>query len=112
MLAGTQHLLTQLKVIADPVRFRLLALCRHGECSVSEFTGILGLSQPRISQHLKLLCDAGLVERFRDGQRVYYRLPAQGRQARHRRQLLRLLPEEEPQFADDASQLRNDLVIV
>lgn len=106
MLSRSRHLLAQLKAISDPVRFRLLALCRHGECSVSELTEVLGLSQPRISQHLKLLCDADLVERFRDGQRVYYRLPTEGHDAGQRRQLLRLLPDDEPLFADDARQLR------
>jgi SAM-dependent methyltransferase len=106
MLARTEQLLSQLKAAADPVRLRLLALCRHGECSVSELTGVLGQSQPRISQQLKVLCDAGLLERFRDGQRRYYRWPAGGRDGASRRQLLRLLPDDEPQFADDANRLR------
>lgn len=106
MLASTQQLLARLKVVADPVRLRLLALCRHGECSVSELTEVLGLSQPRVSQHLKQLCDAELVERFRDGQRVYYRLPTRAALAAQHRQLLRLLPDEEPLFAADAAELR------
>ncbi len=106
MLDRTEQLLSQLKAAADPVRLRLLALCRHGECSVSELTGVLGLSQPRVSQQLKLLCDAALMERFRDGQRVYYRWPTAGANAGQRRQLLRLLPDDEPQFAVDVSRLR------
>ncbi|MDZ7644766.1 MAG: metalloregulator ArsR/SmtB family transcription factor [Woeseiaceae bacterium] len=105
LTARCERLLARLKALADPVRLRLLALCQRGECSVSELTGVLGLSQPRVSQQLKLLCDAALLERFRDGQRVYYRLPPGGADAA-RRQLLALLPADEPQFAADAERLR------
>lgn len=100
----TERLLYRLKALADPVRLRLAALCRRGECSVSELTGVLGLSQPRVSQHLKQLCDAGLLERFRDGQRVYYRVSvaATSRAAA----ILSLLPDDEPAFVDDALRLR------
>ena len=106
--SGTEHLLLQLKTLADPVRLRLLALCRQGECSVSELTQALGLSQPRVSQHLKKLCEAALLERFRDGKRVYYRLPAgQGRAAVGRR-LLDLIPDDDrdPVILADAVRLR------
>jgi ArsR family transcriptional regulator len=99
-------LLLQLKALADPVRMRLTALCRQGECSVSELTEVLGLSQPRISQHLKQLCDAALVERFRDGKRVYYRVPARGPFAAVRRRILELIPVQEPTFSTDAARLR------
>ncbi len=101
-----QRLVTRLKALADPARLRLLALCRHGECSVTELTGVVSLSQPRVSQQLKILCDAGLLERFRDGQRVYYRLPAGGPDAAARRRLLALLPDREPQFDEDVERLR------
>lgn len=106
MLPDTVDLLGQLKALADPVRMRLVALCRHGECSVSELTAVSGSSQPRVSQHLKLLCDSGLLERFRDGQRVYYRVPARGGGAAARRELLRLIPTKDPEFAADAARLR------
>ncbi len=106
MLPDTVDLLGQLKALADPVRMRLVALCRHGECSVSELTAVSGSSQPRVSQHLKLLCDSGLLERFRDGQRVYYRVPARGGGAAARRELLRLIPTQDPEFAADTERLR------
>ena len=68
-----QDLLTQLKAIAEETRLRILAICTHGELTVTELTHILGQSQPRVSRHLKLLCDAGLLHRFREGSWVFYR---------------------------------------
>jgi len=65
MKASTEDLLDQFKALADPVRARLVALCRVAECSVSELTQVTGLSQPRVSQHLKQLISAGLLERAR-----------------------------------------------
>ncbi len=96
----------QLKALADPVRLRLVALCTHGECSVSELTGVLAQSQPRISQHLKQLCDAGLLQRFRDGHFVYYRIGGKGGDAALRRRLLALVPQDEPLFYRDIERLR------
>lgn len=104
MSASTEHLLRRFKALSDPHRLRLVALCRHGELSVTELTAVLGQSQPRVSQHLKQLCDAGLLKRFRDGKRVYYRLPSTGTRAE--RQLLALIPSEDTQFAEDAVRLR------
>ena len=100
MKPETERLLLQFKVLADPVRLRLVALCRRGECSVSELTQAVGHSQPRVSQHLKKLVEAGLLERFRDGKRVYYRVPtAEGHGARR---LLDMLPDAEPVMLEDA----------
>jgi len=103
---GAEQLVVQLKALADPVRLRIVVLCAQGECSVSELTQFLGLSQPRVSQHLKQLCDAGLLERFRDGHFVYYRVRSGGRQAALRRKLLGLVPADDPGFADDKARLR------
>jgi ArsR family transcriptional regulator len=100
----TEQLVSRLKALADPVRLRILALCSQAECSVSELTGVLGHSQPRVSQHLKQLCDAGLLERFRDGHFVFYRV-ATGSDALRRR-LLGLVPEDEPAFHADLDKLR------
>ena len=100
----TEQLISRLKALADPVRLRILALCSRAECSVSELTGVLGHSQPRVSQHLKQLCDAGLLERFRDGHFVYYRVAASAGAAQRR--LLGLLPKDEPAFVADIDKLR------
>ena len=53
------HLLAALRAVAEPTRLRLVVLCARGELTVSELTQILGQSQPRVSRHLKLLCEVG-----------------------------------------------------
>ena len=106
MKHSTDRLLNQLKALADPVRIRLVALCGVAECSVSELTYVTGLSQPRVSQHLKQLCAEDLLERFRDGHFVFYRVPSSGGDAPLRRRLLALLPDDEPEFAKDIEKLR------
>jgi ArsR family transcriptional regulator len=63
-----------LRAAAEPTRLRLLALLAREELAVLELCRILGQSQPRVSRHLKLLAEAGLVERFPDGAWVFYRL--------------------------------------
>lgn len=100
----TRQLVAQFKALAEPLRLRLLSLCAQGECSVSELTEVLGVSQPRVSQHLKMLVESALVERFRDGHFVYYRVPRRG--AAVRRRLLELLPADEPEILRDAERLR------
>lgn len=106
MNVSTQSLLTQFKALAEPVRMRVVALCAVSECSVSELTKVMGLSQPRISQHLKQLCQAGLLERFKDGHFVFYRVRSSGHASAGRRRLLALLPDDEPQFGKDLQKLR------
>jgi len=98
-------LIAHLKALADPVRLRLLALCVRGESTVSELTEVMAQSQPRISQHLKQLCAAGLLERFRDGHFVYYRVSLNNEQAAQRRRLFALLPGDEPEFESDFEKL-------
>jgi len=106
MKAATERLIATLRALADPVRLRILALCMRGECSVSELTDVLGQSQPRISQHLRQLCDVGLLQRFRDGHFVFYRVPQRGPDGALLRRLLALFPQDEPQFDKDFSRLR------
>src|SRR5438132_11758789 len=72
--ASMNELLAALRAAAEPTRLRLLVLCARGELTISELAQILGQSQPRVSRHLKLLCDAGLLDRFREGSWVFYRL--------------------------------------
>jgi ubiquinone/menaquinone biosynthesis C-methylase UbiE len=101
MKLSTETLIQQLKTLGDPTRLRLVALCRQGECSVSELTDVIGQSQPRISQQLKQLCDAGLLRRFRDGKRVFYRVPGERHAGPELRQLLDLIPDDDPIFEAD-----------
>lgn len=63
-----------LDVIAEPTRRRILDAVRGGERSVSELVDTVGMHQPGVSRHLKVLRDAGLVEVRHDAQRRLYRL--------------------------------------
>lgn len=74
MQSSVDLLVTQLKAAGDETRIRLLALLAQGERTVKELTEILGQSQPRISRHLKVLSEAGLISRSPEGSWVYYRL--------------------------------------
>ena len=68
-----ETLLAMLRAAGDPTRLRLLLILREAELTVSELTLILGQSQPRVSRHLRLLCEAGLLQRFKEGSWVFYR---------------------------------------
>ena len=63
-----------LRAAGEPTRLRVLSLLAGEELSVMELSGVLEQSQPRVSRHLKVMTDAGLIERFPDGARVFYRL--------------------------------------
>ncbi len=66
-----------LRAAGEPTRLRVLSLLAGEELSVMELSRILDQSQPRVSRHLKLMTDAGLIERFPDGARVFYRLTSE-----------------------------------
>src|SRR6187399_3260937 len=93
--ASLDALLDGIRSAADPSRLRLLAICSQGEWTVSELVQVLGQSQPRISRHLKILADAGLLDRFREGSWVFYRRAQSGAGARLARSLCRLLPDDD-----------------
>lgn len=101
-----QELLSGLRAAAEPTRLRLLAICAYAELTVTELTQILGQSQPRISRHLKLLCDAGLLNRFREGTWAFYRLADDGPCAELAQTLIDLLPEDDPILALDLERLQ------
>jgi DNA-binding transcriptional ArsR family regulator len=69
--------LAVLEVIAEPTRRRILDAVREAECSVTDLVEQVGMHQPGVSRHLKVLRDAGLVEVRRDAQRRMYRLRAE-----------------------------------
>jgi ArsR family transcriptional regulator len=97
------HLLASLRAAAEPTRLRLLALAARGSFCVMEFTEILGQSQPRLSRHLKLLCDSGLLDRVREGSNVWFTLPTEGEGALAR-DLVARLPEGDPTLEADRRQ--------
>jgi ArsR family transcriptional regulator len=94
-----------LRAAAEPTRLRLLSLCARGEHSVGDLAGLLQQSQPRISRHLKILVDAGLLERFRDGSFAYFRVPASGPHGEAAMRLLELFAPDDPTLAADAARL-------
>jgi len=67
-----------LRAAGEGTRLRILALLAEAELTVSDLTKILRQSQPRISRHLKLLAEAGLVDRYREGSWAFYRLGERG----------------------------------
>jgi ubiquinone/menaquinone biosynthesis C-methylase UbiE/DNA-binding transcriptional ArsR family regulator len=77
-MAKLDELVTVLKAAGEGTRLRLLALLADGEHSVKDLTEILKQSQPRVSRHLKLLADAGLIERNAEGAWAYYGLAQDG----------------------------------
>lgn len=93
-----------LKAAADPTRFRLLSLLRTGEATVGELQSVLQQSQPRVSRHLRLLGEAGLVDQFRDGQSKYYRLDGSPARAIQIARLLELAGDD-PAIEKDRSAL-------
>jgi ubiquinone/menaquinone biosynthesis C-methylase UbiE len=100
-----EHLLAALRAVAEPTRLRLVLLCARGELTVSELTHILGQSQPRVSRHLKLLCEAGLLDRFREGSWVFYRLSQSSPAGALARQLVAACGEADPTITLDLQRL-------
>jgi ArsR family transcriptional regulator len=94
-----------LRAAAEPTRLRLLALLAREELAVLELCRILGQSQPRVSRHLKLLAEGGLVERFPDGAWVFYRLSGAGPARALTDQVLALVAPDDPILARDAERL-------
>jgi ubiquinone/menaquinone biosynthesis C-methylase UbiE/DNA-binding transcriptional ArsR family regulator len=97
-------LTTTLKAAGEATRLRILALLAEAELTVSDLTEILRQSQPRLSRHLRLLAEARLVERFREGAWAFYRLGEQGGIDIARTLIARLDPED-PVIARDRERL-------
>ena len=73
---AAQHLARSLKALADPARVQLLAIVAAqpgAEACVCDLTAPVGLSQPTVSHHLKILVEAGFLEREQRGRWAYYR---------------------------------------
>ncbi len=102
-----ENLLTMLRAAADPTRLRLLLLLREAELTVSELTQIVGQSQPRVSRHLKLLCEARLLQRFKEGSWVFYRSVSQGKSAQLADTLVALAAHDAETFGTDRRRLDN-----
>jgi 2-polyprenyl-3-methyl-5-hydroxy-6-metoxy-1,4-benzoquinol methylase len=96
-----EDVLVAMKGLADLTRLRLVHLLKDGELSVNEIARILEQSQPRVSRHLKLLCDANILERFREQHHIYYRVPTHGLGYNLASILSPFIPENDDQIAKD-----------
>jgi ubiquinone/menaquinone biosynthesis C-methylase UbiE len=102
---GFDALNSALKAAGEETRLRVLALLAEAELTVSDLTDILRQSQPRISRHLKLLAEAGLVERFREGTWAFFRLAEHGGGAEVARALIERLNPGDQTIARDRDRL-------
>lgn len=102
---GAADLTGKLRAAAESTRLRILALLDEAELTVSDLTEILRQSQPRISRHLKLLADAGLVARYREGSWAFFRLPERGPGAELARGLIEALEPTDLVVARDRERL-------
>ena len=102
---GFDALNTALKAAGEDTRLRILALLAEAELTVSDLTDILKQSQPRISRHLKLLAEAGLILRFREGAWAFFRLSDQSSVADLTRALVARLDPADPVVMRDRERL-------
>jgi len=101
-----EALLVGLRAAGEHTRLRILALCARAELSVSELVKILGQSQPRVSRHLKVMVEAGLLERLPEGAQVFFRVPDDAAVARLAQALVGLIPQADAGLHRDFSRLQ------
>jgi ArsR family transcriptional regulator len=102
---GLDTLLLGLRAAAEATRLRILGLCAHAELTVSELVEILGQSQPRVSRHLRLLVEAGLLERHQEGNWACYRLSPGAGTGELGRLIVDLMPDDDRVHARDLARL-------
>ncbi len=100
-----EELLAGLRAAAETTRVRILFILAHGEANVSELTQILGQSQPRVSRHLKLMAEAGLISRHKEGNWVLFRLREEDMGGALSRAIVDLLPGDDPVLTGDLARL-------
>ena len=98
-------LLAGLKAVAEHTRLRLLTILIRNELTVSEITYILDQSQPRVSRHLKLMCDAGILDRVQEGAWVFYRVTDKQPGRELCNTLIELIPDDDSVVQRDLARL-------
>lgn len=98
-------LLSALEAAGEETRLRILALLAEAELTVTELMTILGQSQPRVSRHLKLLVEAGLIDRHREGAWAFFRLADRGVANTIREGVIAALDPSDPGLAADRRRL-------
>ncbi len=96
-----------LRAAGEPSRLRLLSLCAEGPWSVSDLAQALRQSEPRVSRHLRILCEAGLLERLPQGQWVHYRIAGDAGAGSLVRGLLAQLDRRDPLLQCDRRAARS-----
>jgi DNA-binding transcriptional ArsR family regulator len=104
-MTGQDGILKWLRAVGEPTRLRLLYLCADAALSVSDLAEVLGQSEPRVSRHLKILCESGLLERLPQGQWVHYRVAQESAPLSFVRGLLGQLDGRDPQLQRDRATL-------
>lgn len=102
---GSDAILDVLRAVGEDTRLRIVALLQHGELTVTDLTDILGQSQPRISRHLKLLAEAGVVDKHREGTWAFFDLVATGPIADVVAGILARIDTHDPAIAADLDRL-------
>jgi ubiquinone/menaquinone biosynthesis C-methylase UbiE len=100
------EILDYFKALSDSTRIRVVNILLNHELNVNEIVYLMDMGQPRISRHLKILTDAGLLECRRDGQSSFYLVPAKG-PGRDMIEAVRYLMDDEPQLKQDLMHARN-----
>jgi len=103
---SSDALLLALRAAAEPTRLRILYLLSRTELTVTELTRVLDQSQPRVSRHLKLMCDARLLQRTQEGSWAFYRIAEEGTGGHTARALLDLVSREQGGAARDLERLK------
>src|SRR5215470_13437300 len=101
MSHSAAEVIAWLRAAGEPSRLRLLALCDQADLSVSDLAQALGQSEPRVCRHLRILSEAGLIERLRNGQWVHYRIAASAPAASFVKGLLAQLDRGDPVLTRD-----------
>ena len=101
-----QRTVSQLDAAAEPTRLRLLVALLGGETPVGDLVSVLGQSQPRVSRHLRLLVEAGLLEAFREGRSIFYRWSAEGLDAGVASSVATVARSDDPTIARDRERLQ------
>lgn len=98
-----------MRALADPTRLRIMRLIAAMELAVGELAHVLGQSQPRVSRHVAILCDAGLAQRRKEGSWVFLRQATAGAMGRAAARLLAAAEEDDPAFAAQCGEDRRHL---
>ncbi|MCA6270533.1 ArsR/SmtB family transcription factor, partial [Phenylobacterium sp.] len=104
-MLSADRIVDVLRAAGEPSRLRILTLLAREELAVLEICKVLDQSQPRVSRHLRLLAEAGLVERFPDGAWVFYRPAAEGESRTLADRILATLDAADPVLLRDAQRL-------